>query len=181
MKTMSALKATATIGAAIVLALLTVQGTLASWSASTTSTSQVVQAADFAMTAAVGDGGPQPLPAGGVLRVPVPTGLKPWTSKVTPIVVTNDTNAGGAFTIRATATATVPADGGQLAPYLVTGLGAGKGGSCAAIDQVTTVVLDKGASATFCLSTSLKADTPVAMGGTGASIALTLDTQQQPR
>ena len=178
---MTALKATATIGVAIVLALLTVQGTLASWTASAVSEGQVVQAADFTVSVAVGDERPQPLPADGNLRVRVPTGLKPWTSKMTPIVVTNDTNAGGAFTIRATAEATVPRDGGPLAPYLVTGLGVGKDGSCAAVEQVTAVVLDKGASATFCLSTSLKADTPVALGGTGASIVLTLDTQQLPR
>lgn len=177
MKTKAALQATATIVAAIVLALFTVQGTLASWTASAATTSQSVRAADFTVTVAVGGMAAQPLAAGGVVAVQAPAGLKPWTSKVTPIVVTNATDAGGTFTVESTLT--VQTATGPLAPYLVAGIGVGRGGDCATARQGRTVVLDKGASATFCLTTALKADTPVALGGKGASITLTLATQQQ--
>lgn len=178
MKTMSALKATATISAAIVLALFTVQGTLALWTASAPTKSQSVQSADFNVTVAVGNREPQRLPPGEPVTVEGPAGLTPGTSHTTPIVVTNATEAGGTFTIAATAAATAT---GKLAPYLATSIGLGQGGTCTQVQEVRTLVLSKGASGTFCLTTTLNMDTPVSMGGTGASIAFTLATAQQPR
>ncbi|MFL4477624.1 SipW-dependent-type signal peptide-containing protein [Paeniglutamicibacter sp. ORCA_105] len=176
MKTMSALKATAAIGVAIVLALLTVQGTLALWTATATTTSQTVQSADFKVTAAVGEN-VQRLPAGGTITVAGPTGLTPGTSQSTPIVVTNAADASGPFTISATAGTTTAT--GALAPYLSTSIGLGQDGRCTNIRQDTRVVLAKGASATFCLTTTLAENTPATFGGAGASIAFTLATQQQ--
>jgi hypothetical protein len=176
MKTMPALKATATIGAAIVLALLTVQGTLALWTVTAASTGQSVQSADFKVTAAVGEN-VQRLPAGGTITVAGPAALTPGTSQSTPIVVTNAADAGGAFTV--SATAMDPTSSGVLSPYLTTSIGLGQGGSCTDIRQDTRVVLAKGASGTFCLTSTLAANTPATFGGTGASIAFTLATQQQ--
>lgn len=178
MKTMTALKAIAAIGAAIVLALLTVQGTLALWNATATSEKQTVQAADFKVSVAV-DGGPeQRLPADGVVKAIVPSGLTPGTSKVTPIVVNNATDAGGSFTISATASR--PVVSGQLAPYLETSIGLDQNGKCTSVES-GPMYLAKGASGTFCLTTTLKSGTPSAMSGTDASIAFTLTAAQQSR
>jgi predicted ribosomally synthesized peptide with SipW-like signal peptide len=176
MKTTSALKAIVLIGAAVVLALLTVQGSLALWNATATSTGQSVQSADFKVTVAVGEN-VQRLPAGGMITVAGPAGLKPGTSQSTPIVVRNAADAGGPFTISATASA--PTSTGTLAPYLGTAIGLGQDGSCTALRQGTRLELAKGASGTFCLITTLAANTPASFGGAGASIAFTLDTQQQ--
>jgi predicted ribosomally synthesized peptide with SipW-like signal peptide len=178
MKTMSALKATATIGAAIVLALLTVQGTLALWTVTATSKSQSVQAADFAVTAAVGDT-TQRVPDGGTVTVSGLSDMKPGECRVTPIRVTNATNAGGSFTVKATVT--VPKATGTLAPHLVTGIGLGQDGSCTPSPQTHGMELAKKASGTFYLSTKLAETAPAAMGGAGASIAFTLTTEQQSR
>jgi predicted ribosomally synthesized peptide with SipW-like signal peptide len=176
MKTMSALKATAAIGVAIVLALLTVQGTLALWTATATTTGQTAQSADFKVTAAVGQN-MQRLPADGTITVDGPTGLTPGTSHSTPIVVTNAADASGPFTISATAGTTHAT--GALAPYLSTSISLGQGGSCTSLRQGTGVELSKHASGTFCLTTTLAENTPATFGGAGASIAFTLATQQQ--
>lgn len=179
MKTMSALKATATIGAAIVLALLTVQGTLALWNATATSKSQSVQSADFKVTVKVGDREPQRLPASGNIAVAAPSGLMPGISKATRIVVTNDTDAGGAFTVKATASGL--AVSGELKQYLSTSIGLDHDGSCTVVQQGTSIVLAKDASAAFCLTTRLAATAPATLGGGGAAIAFTLTTEQQSR
>jgi hypothetical protein len=176
MKTMSALKITGAIGVAIVLALLTVHGTLARWTATATTTGLSVQSADFKVTAAVGQN-VQRVPAGGTITVPGPTALTPGTSQNTPIVVTNAADASGPFTISVTAGTTHAI--GALAPYLTTSIGVGQSGSCTDIRQDTRVVLAKGASATFCLTATLAANTPATFGGAGASITFTLATQQQ--
>jgi hypothetical protein len=176
MKTMPALKATATIGAAIVLALLTVQGTLALWTVTATSTGQTVQSADFKVTVAVGEN-VQRLPAGGTIAVAGPAELKPGTSQSTPIVVTNAADAGGPFTV--SAAAMDPTSSGVLSPYLSTSLGLGQDGRCTDLHPGPRVVLAKGASGTFCLTSTLAANTPATFGGTEASIAFTLATQQQ--
>ena len=178
MKTMSALKATATISAGIALALLTVQGTLALWNVTATSKSQTVQSADFKVTVAVDGGKEQRLPVGGNLNVGGPANLAPGKSAVTPIVVTNATDAGGTFTVQVAAVATAT---GDLAPYLISGITVGRGGNCAVPQRAGSVVLPKGASETLCLATALKENTPATFGGTAASITVVLTAEQQSR
>ena len=172
---MSALKATATISAAIALALLTVQGTLALWTATATSKSQTVKSADFKVTVAVG-GTVQRVPASGTVTVANLSDLKPGAKHVTPIKVTNATDAGGTFTIRATAEDLVAT--GKLAQYLDTGITRATDGSCNEAQQDNVLDLAKGASGTFCLNTTLKVNAPATVSGAEASVAFTLASQQ---
>lgn len=176
MKTKTALRATALISAAIVLALFTVQGTLALWNSSATSTNQTVQTADFAVKVAV-DGTQQLLPASGTVTVAGISGLKPGVSKTISLQATNATDAGGTFTVLISAS--TPVVTGQLSPYLTTSLGLGQNGTCTTVSQGKTLQLAKGAAGTFCLTTTLAADTPASFGGAGATIALGLATTQQ--
>ncbi|GAA1871927.1 hypothetical protein GCM10009715_18500 [Paeniglutamicibacter psychrophenolicus] len=118
------------------------------------------------------------MPIGGNLNVQGPANLAPGKSAVTPIVVTNATDAGGTFTIRVTAVATAT---GELAPYLMSSITVGHNGKCAPLQQASSVDLAKDASGTLCLATALKENTPATFGGTGASIAVVLTAEQQSR
>jgi hypothetical protein len=183
MKTMSALRATATISAAIVLALLTVQGSLALWNVTATSKSQTVQSADFKVMVKIGDKEQQRLSAGEKIAVAAASGLMPGDCQVTPIRVTNATDAGGTFTVTATATDLKATDTAavRLTDHLTTSIALDQGGNCTPSQQDNTLSLDKGSSGTFYLSTKLAAIAPATLAGAKASIAFTLTTAQQPR
>lgn len=177
MRTSAALKAAALLGVAVVLALFTVQGTLALWNTAAVSETQAVTTADFAVLVAPAGGMPQRLISTGTVSMPPVTGLMRGTSRTTAITVTNATDAGsGSFAVRATAGTTQVI--GPLAPYLMTTVSSAQGTDCAVTQAVRTLDLAQGASGTMCLTVSLAADAPATVGGAAASTELTLSIQQ---
>lgn len=178
MGTKARLKATALTVAAVVLGLLTAEGTLATWSEAAASAPQTVGTADFAVVLAPQGGAAQRLPAGGTVTVPAATGIMPGETRTTAIAVTNATDAGsGSFTARAAVG--TPQTTGALAPHLATQVRwAADGSSCAALQQGPSRDLPQGATRTLCVTTTLAAATPATAGGGQAATTFTLTAQQ---
>lgn len=170
-------KATALICAAVLMALFTVQGTLALWSATASSPAQALQTADFAVTITTTAGTSRLAPAQTV-TIPAVTGLTPGASRTVPLTVTNATNAGnGAFTTRIS-TGT-PSVSGTLAGHLTASVSPVQGTDCATARAGTSIDLAQNASGVFCLTVSMAASAPAYLGGSTAAVTLPLTAQQR--
>lgn len=176
MRTTSALKTAALLIAAVVLALGTVQGSLAVWNTSTTTRAGSIQAADFKVTLASGSGAPQRLSANGVpatVALPAITNLKPGETRTLPVAITNDTDAGnGAFRIRLTAS--TPVTSPKAPAQLTTTAGLSTAATCTT-KTTTSVDLAQGGDVILCITVALAADAPATLGGQtqGVSVKLT--------
>ncbi|MFF1252998.1 hypothetical protein ACFVYC_10965 [Pseudarthrobacter sp. NPDC058329] len=176
MRITAALKATALMCAAVLMALFTVQGTLALWSATAASPAQAMQTADFAVTIISPAGTAQLAPAQAV-TIPAVTGLKPGTSQTVPVTVKNATDAGnGAFTARITAG--VPLISGPLAGHLTAVVSPAQGTNCATVLTGSSITLAQGVSGVFCLKVSMAAAAPATLGGSNAAVTIPLTAQQ---
>lgn len=187
------LRAGLLIAAAVVLGLLTVQGTYALWNASTSTSPGTVSSASFDVSLTGS-------PSGNVTTMTVPGGaatinltqsatLAPGTSAYGSVVAGNNTNAGGAFNTSITAEnpSLMPAGSGTLSQYLkVNGKFAPTPASCGTTGytEITTVAgltsaaVPKGTGTVLCLQVTLDPATPPAMKGKAVNISLTLTARQ---
>lgn len=177
MRTTAALKATALIAIAVLMALLTVQGTLALWNATASSKNQTVQSADFAVTVRTPDGGTARLSGTQTISVGGLTGLTPGTSRTVPVQVTNATDAGNG-TFKARITAGTPQVSGTLAGYLTASIRPAQSTDCSSVRTGTSIDLAQNATGVFCLTAALSANAPATLGGTTGAVTITLTAQQ---
>lgn len=180
MRTTSALKTAALLIAAVVLALGTVQGSLAAWNTSTSVGAGSVKAADFKVMLNAGSAtGPQRLSVDGVpatVALPAITNLKPGDTRTIPVTVTNATDAGnGVFRIRLTATA--PTRSGPTAPELAVTAGLSSTAGCATRTE-TAIDLPQDTSATLCITVSLAENAPASLAGQSNGIGIKLTAAQ---
>ncbi|WP_411732223.1 hypothetical protein [Paeniglutamicibacter sp.] len=172
------LRMVAILGAATILALFTVQGTLAVWNQATASNPQIVSGADFSLDVKASGAAAQRFSVSGqTVLIPGITGMLPGTTRTTAITLTNSSNAGsGTFRIRVNPG--VPTATGSLAPHLTTDLYWVQGASCTAHHVPTALELGQGKSGTLCLTVSLAASAPATLGGAEASLGLDLNVTQ---
>ncbi len=199
MRTPRALKAAGLVLAAVVLGLLTVQGTYALWNAAVSSNAGTVSAADFRVSLTDGptnrttnmtldDGTAAGKPATLALST-TPVGvLVPGRPIYAGVQLGNVTNAGGDFNIRATAGAPKITNfsGSGIADNLVV-----KAAAAATVAQcqsatlyanaasTANVLIAKNASAVLCFQVTLAANAPGSLQGQSASISIPLTVDQQ--
>jgi predicted ribosomally synthesized peptide with SipW-like signal peptide len=188
------LQATALIAAAVLLGLLTVQGTYALWSSSAVAAPGAVSAASFDMTLTA-------VPSNQVTNMTLASGqsanlqlnptaaLLPGGSAYAGVVVTNNTNAGGTFTTEVTVGQAVLANasGGSLAQYLVLSAKPAVGASdCNVTSGYTPLgsaglvspAVAKGGSTVFCFQVTLSSTAPTTVKGQAVNITLPLTARQ---
>lgn len=183
MPTKTLLTASALLAAAVVLGLLTVQGTYALWSRVVPVGAGTIQAADFRVTLTdVGTGATMEMvDASGkaALLALQPSG--PASSTVPAyagVKVANVTNAGSDFAVRARI-------GQASASYLVIKTRALPAGTsnCGAVDfsaagGTADATLAKNASAVFCFQLALASTAPQALSGTQTKITVPIIVDQ---
>ena len=183
MRTKTLLKASALLAAAVVLGLLSVQGTYALWSRVVPVEAGTIQAADFRVTLAdVGTNAAVDMvdASGKTALLPLqPSGL---VSSTVPayagVKVSNVTNAGSDFAVRARIgqasagdlvikTRVVPADTTSCGAVDFTGAGG-----------TAEVTLAKGTSAVFCFQLALASTAPQTLSGTQAKMTVPIIVDQ---
>ncbi|MET1088881.1 MAG: SipW-dependent-type signal peptide-containing protein [Arthrobacter sp.] len=194
MRAKRTLQAAALIAAAVLLGLLTVQGSYALWNASVTATAGTVTAASFdvALTAAsTGTTTNMTLATGASANLVMgPTAaLLPGGSVRAAVVVTNNSNAGGTFNTAVTVEPATVANlsGGSLAQYLtVTAKKAASAAECdttsgyAAIATAGLVspAVPKTGSTVFCFQVTLSSSAPSAVKGDAVNITHKMTARQ---
>lgn len=174
----------AVIGLAVVVGLLGVGGTWALWSAAAPANAGVVQAADFRVEI----NGTLMTTSNGVaatVSVPPQGGLVPGKPMYAMVTITNATNAGAPFTVRAAfgtpaiGQASIP----QLAQNLTVRLAvAPASGDCAAASYTNNRVavdVPKATSAKVCVQTSLPAAVPLELQNQSATISIPVTATQK--
>lgn len=189
------LQAAALIAAAVLLGLLTVQGTYALWNASALTAPGTVSAASFdvAMTSTLAGQATSnmTLPSGqsANLNLGPTAALQPGDSVQAGVVVTNNSDATGTFNTSTTAGQPVLANasGGGLAQYLaVTAKTAATAAQCdvttgyAAISAagLTSPPVAKGGATVFCFRVSLSPAAPSSVKGQAVNITLPMTARQ---
>lgn len=196
MKSINALKAAGLILVAILLGMLTVQGSYALWNKAVSSNAGTVKAADFRvsltdtdtnrvtdMTLANGTAATLALSS-------VATGVViPGQSTYAGVRLANLTDAGGVFTVRASAGAPIVqgSAGSSLAPYLT--IRAVAAGALSQCNQSATYVgsptsgpatadIAKNGTGVFCFQIVLAATTPGSLTGQSAKISVPILVNQ---
>ncbi|APX01284.1 hypothetical protein [Arthrobacter sp. QXT-31] len=185
------LRAAALVAAAVLLGLLTVQGSYALWSAAAAAAPGTVTSASFDVNLA---GAPSNqltsmTVAGTPANLAVTTqsiplaALMPGTAVYASITATNNSDAGGQFNISVTSGAPVltNAGGGSLATYLtVSAKSATSAATCGTTGYtgLTPVTVPKGASTTLCFEVRLASNAPAAVKGQAVSISIPLTATQ---
>jgi hypothetical protein len=194
MRIKRSLQAAALIAAAMVLGLLTVQGTYAIWNAITSAAPGTVSSASFIV-------GLMPVPSGAATNMTLadgssanvaitPTGtLLPGGSAYGGVVVTNNTNAGGSFDTAVTATkgtVTSTGDGSMALNVTVNAKLGTSAADCSTITGYTALgasglvspTLPKGGSTVLCFQVTLNSNAPTSVKGQAVNIPLTLTARQ---
>lgn len=188
------LRAGVLIAAAVVLGLLAVQGTYALWNASTSTSPGTISSASFDVSLAASPSGTvtnMTLPGGGSASLALtPTGtLQPGTSLYAGVVVTNNSNAGGAFNAALTVGQATLANvsGGALAQYLTVNAkpatsavdcNTTSGYSPLGAAGLTSTAVAKGASTVFCFQVTLSSTAPSTVKGQAVNISLPITARQ---
>jgi predicted ribosomally synthesized peptide with SipW-like signal peptide len=187
------LRAGLLIAAAVVLGLLTVQGTYALWNASTSARPGTVSAASFDVSLTASPSGNvtnMTLPGGAAtINLGQMTSLAPGTPVYASVVVGNNSNAGGVFSTSITAgPATVSNVGvGTLKPSVtvsakfasaVAECTAPTGYAPLAAAALTSADVPKAASTVLCFQVSLDASTSALLKGQAVNISLPLAARQ---
>lgn len=179
MKSLRALKATGLILAAVVLGLMTVQGSFALWNKVVTSNAGTVQSANFSILV---DGVEM-----ASLAQPLTLNLaeiKPNGSSYTSVNITNNVNATSAMTVKPKVV--VGAATAGFAEYLTvqtTVLVAGQ--TCetatyAGMPDLGVIAKGQTNTRTICLKATLKSSTPAAILGKTTTVPVTLTVSQMP-
>jgi hypothetical protein len=185
------LRAAALVAAAVLLGLLTVQGSYALWSAATAAAPGTVTSASFdvnltgapsnRITSMTVAGAPASL-ALTTQSIPL-AALMPGTAVYASVTATNNTDAGGQFNISVTSGTPVltNAGGGSLATHLtVSAKSAASAAACGTTGYIglTPVTVPKGASTTLCFEVRLASNAPAAVKGQSVSISIPLTATQ---
>lgn len=161
MKSLRVLKAAGLVLAALVLGLMTAQGSYALWNAGTQANAGTIQAASFDV---VMDNGTGPVlmtqadGSKGTVALNVGT-VNAGSSAYTRVVLTNNSNAGGSFTINASAGAAQISSFPELWTVQHRAVSGTDPGACNAAlfnaSQPQTVDIPKGASGMICFQVTL--------------------------
>jgi len=196
MQSTRTIKATGLVLLAVVLGLLTVQGSYALWNTAAASSAGSVQAADFRVsltdtkTSQITDMTLADGTAANLSLSTTPTGvLTPGQSTYAGVQLGNVTNAGGDFTIRAgTGTPAIgPGGTSPLAPYLgIKVVAATALSQCsqpslyeqAPASGTATLDIAKAKSGVFCFQLTLAATMPASLSGQTAKVAIPIIVNQ---
>ena len=174
MKSLRALKAAGLVLAAVVLGLMTVQGSYALWNATASANAGTIQAANFSILVNGTEMASlqQPVP----LQLPE---LKPGTSTFTQVTVKNNVNATSAMRVRPTVSlGQVPQ---ELSGYLtIQAVKLEPGKTCLTSAATDLGTIGKGETATICLRAELRPNTPALVLGNTVSIQANLTVSQMP-
>jgi hypothetical protein len=177
MKSLRALKAAGLIIVAVVLGLMTVQGSYALWNAVVPSNAGTVQSADFRIL--VNNVEMKSLAQPLALNL---AEIKPGGNSFTSFVVTNKVNATSAMTVKPKVTAGLATEG--FADYLTiqtTVPLAGQSCETATYAGMPDLgVIAKEQSKTICVKATLKANTPVSILGRTTTVPAALTVSQMP-
>ncbi|OAE02715.1 hypothetical protein [Arthrobacter sp. OY3WO11] len=188
------LQAAGLIAAAVMMGLLTVQGTYALWSATAVAAPGSVSSASFTVNLTA-------TPSGQVTTMTLLDGrpanlaltpdaaLLPGMSVYAGVVVTNSTDAGGTFNTVATAGQPAMANlsGGALSQYLsVSGKAAASAADCSAASGyaplgasgLATPAVPKSGSTVICFQVTLSSSAPSTVKGQAVAITLPLTVRQ---
>ncbi|MHA7289604.1 hypothetical protein ACX80V_08160 [Arthrobacter sp. MDT3-24] len=188
------LRAGALIAAAVVLALLAVQGTFALWNAGTSAAPGTVTSASFDVSLTASPSGQatnMSLPGGTSATISLGSvaSLAPATPVYASLVVGNNSNAGGTFSTSITAEqATVTNVGlGTLAQYVtvsakfastVAACNTATGYAPLTAAGLTSAAVPKAASTVLCFQVSLSSSTSILLKGQAVNISLPLTARQ---
>jgi len=187
------LRAGVLIAAAVMLGLLTVQGTYALWSASASAAPGAVSSASFdvSLTASPSEQVSNMTLAGGPATISLTqtASLSPGTSVYASLAVSNNTNAGGQFNTAITAGELTKAytGSGTIANYLTfTGKNVATPAECSnaagyaplTAAGMTAVAVPKWTSTVFCFQVSLSSTAPVSVKGQAVNISLPITARQ---
>jgi len=182
------LRAAALVAAAVLMGLLTVQGSYALWAAAASATPGAVTAASFDVSLAGTPTGQviNMTTAGGqagIISLSPSTALTPGTAVYSSVSATNNSDAGGQFNISVTAGAPVVSNvaGGALAGYVtVSAKSATSAAACGTTGYTgpAPVTVPKGASTTLCYEVKLAANAPTTVKGQAVSISIPLTATQ---
>jgi hypothetical protein len=192
MRNRQALKAAALLAAAVVLGMLTVQGSYALWNATAPLGAGTIHAADFRVSLGSGDTNvdmtmEDGTPATLALETAPAGKLLPGSAVRAGVKLTNLTDAGGEFTIRAHITSAPTISSATLAEYLnIAATGAGSLEECenpalftaAATGTLPSIDLAKGESGVICLQATLSQHTPPSLHDTTTTISIPLAAEQ---
>ncbi|MEN8583871.1 hypothetical protein B1A87_013965 [Arthrobacter sp. KBS0703] len=192
------LRAAALIAAAVLLGLLTVQGSYALWAANASAAPGSVSAASFNvsltglpsgqvtnMTLAGGGAATLALTTSGTPLAP----LTPGAAVHSSVSATNNSDAGGQFSISVTAGAPTVTNvgGGSLAQYLtVSAKNVATTAECSTTTGytqlspagLTTAAVPKGATTIICFEVKLSSTAPATVKGQAVSISIPLTATQ---
>lgn len=189
------LRAAALIAAAVILGLLTVQGTFALWKAGTSTAPGTVSAASFDVSLSASPSGQASnmTLSGGTLSASInlgsSTSLGPGTPVFASLQIGNNSNAGGTFNTRIAAEPATVSDtnGGSLSQYVtVSAKNVSTAAECStttgysplAAPGLTSSALPKGASTVLCFQVSLNSATPASLKGQAVNISVRITASQ---
>lgn len=182
------LRAAALVVTAVLMGLLTVQGSYALWAAAASATAGAVTAASFDVSLAGTPTGQvvNMTTAGGqagIISLSPSTALTPGTAVYSSVSATNNSDAGGQFNISVTAGAPVVSNvaGGALAGYVtVSAKSATSAAACGTTGYtgLAPVTVPKGASTTLCYEVKLASNAPATVKGQAVSISIPLTATQ---
>ncbi|MEN8581693.1 hypothetical protein ABFP37_03145 [Burkholderia sp. RS01] len=192
------LRAAALIAAAVLLGLLTVQGSYALWNVGTSAAPGSVSAASFNVSLTGLPSGQMTnmtLAGGGAATLALTTSgtplaaLTPGTAVHSSASITNNSDAGGQFSISVTAGAptVTNAGGGTLATYLtLSAKNVATTAECSTTTGytqltpagLTTAAVPKGATTIICFEVKLSSTAPATVKGQAVSISIPLTAHQ---
>ena len=187
------LRAAALVAAAVLLGLLTVQGSYALWAAAASATPGTVTAASFdvSLTGTPTGQVTNMTAAGGqsaIISLNPSTALTPGSAVYSSVSASNNSDAGGQFNISVTAGAPVVSNvaGGAMATYVtVSARTAATDGACGTTNYLavpagglTSAAVPKGTSTTLCFEVRLASNAPAAVKGQAVSISIPLTATQ---
>jgi predicted ribosomally synthesized peptide with SipW-like signal peptide len=192
------LRAAALIAAALLLGLLTVQGTYALWAANASATPGSVSAASFNVSLTGLPSGQvtnMTLAGGGAASLALTTSgtplaaLTPGAAVRSSVSATNNSDAGGQFSISITAGAPAVTNvgAGSLAQYLTlsaktavssTECNTSTGYAQLTSAGLTTAAVPKGGSTVVCFEVKLSSTAPATVKGQAVSISIPLTASQ---
>ncbi|MFE4833792.1 hypothetical protein ACFRAU_03820 [Arthrobacter sp. NPDC056691] len=187
------LRAAALVAAAMLMGLLTVQGSYALWAVAASATPGTATAASFDVSLTgtpTGQVTNMTLPGGqaAIISLNPSTALTPGNAVYSSVSAINNSDAGGQFNISVTAGAPVVSNvaGGALATYVtVAARTAATAGTCGTTNYLaipagglTSVAVPKGTSATLCFEVRLASNAPATVKGQSVTITIPLTATQ---
>ncbi|MCC3266556.1 hypothetical protein [Arthrobacter gengyunqii] len=180
-KSLRALKATCLILAAVVLGLMTVQGSYALWNAAVPSNAGTIQSADFKILVTQNGSTAEMKTLSQPLNLNLAQ-IKPSESSYTSISVTNSVNASRAMAVKPTIAVGLATEG--FAEYLSVQAAVKPAGLTCEMAPYTGLQnlgeIAQNGTKEICLKATLKANTPISILGKTTSLPVTLTVSQIP-